>query len=95
MLRRGCRACSGVSVGIDERFHMSTQQSTGETSQRLAPRAVSVEAAAELLGVGRTTMFGLIRSGEVRTVTIGRRRLVPVTEVDAYVDRLRGSGVRR
>jgi excisionase family DNA binding protein len=73
---------------------MSTPQPSGEMSERLAPRAVSVEAAAKLLSVGRTTMFGLIRSGEVRTVTIGRRRLVPVSEVDAYVERLRGVGSR-
>jgi excisionase family DNA binding protein len=54
-------------------------------------RAVSVEDGAAMLGIGRTTMFGLVRSGEVGTVTIGRRRLVPVADIDAYLDRLRAA----
>lgn len=74
---------------------MSNQQATDPAPHGLAPRAVSVEAAAELLGIGRTTMFGLIRAGEVETVCIGRRRLVPVPEVDEYLERLRAGGHER
>ena len=40
------------------------------------PLAVSVKTACKLVGVGRTTMWALIKSGRVRTVSIGRRRLV-------------------
>jgi excisionase family DNA binding protein len=40
------------------------------------PLAVSVETACKLLGVGKTSMWALIKSGRVRTVSIGRRRLV-------------------
>jgi excisionase family DNA binding protein len=36
------------------------------------------EAARRLGGVGRSTLYDLIRSGRLRTVKIGRRRLVPV-----------------
>ncbi len=48
----------------------------------------SVEDAADDLNVGRTTMYGLIASGAIRTVTIGRRRLIPRSELTAFVERL-------
>ena len=44
--------------------------------------------AARQLGIGRTRMFQLIGDGELDTVTIGRRRLVPLTSLRSYVDRL-------
>ncbi|TFV67226.1 UNVERIFIED_ORG: DNA-binding protein [Bacillus sp. AZ43] len=47
--------------------------------------------AGRMLGVGRTTMYGLITSGELRTVKIGRRRLVPAAAIEAYVARLESS----
>jgi excisionase family DNA binding protein len=39
---------------------------------------LAVEEAAEVLRIGRTTMFELIRTGQVATVPIGRLRGVPV-----------------
>jgi excisionase family DNA binding protein len=57
---------------------------------RPAPERVllTVEEAAEQLGIGRTTMFALIREGAVESVQIGRLRRVPVTAVQAYAARL-------
>ena len=37
----------------------------------------SIEEAAEAVGVGRTTMCALVRTGVVESVKIGRRRIVP------------------
>lgn len=48
--------------------------------------------ASRVLRIGRTKTFELIKSGELRTVTIGRRRLVPVTAVEEYVARLVNQG---
>jgi excisionase family DNA binding protein len=39
-------------------------------------------------GLGRTKIYELIASGELRTVKIGRRRFIPVTAVQEYVARL-------
>jgi excisionase family DNA binding protein len=50
---------------------------------------LSVEEAARRLRIGRTTMYGLIAAGQIETVTIGRRRLVPPECVAAYVTVLR------
>jgi hypothetical protein len=44
--------------------------------QGIRPLAVPVKVACKLMGVGNTTMWGLIKAGRVRTVSIGRRRLV-------------------
>lgn len=52
------------------------------------PVLVTIEEAAWLLRIGRTTCFGLLRSGALRSVTLGRRRLVPRAELDAFVLRL-------
>lgn len=49
---------------------------------------LTVEDAARRLGVGRTTMYALIKTNQIRTVTIGRLRRVPVSCLDEYVQRL-------
>ena len=55
-----------------------------------APRIVlTVEQAAESLGIGRTLMYELISSGAVESVLIGRLRRVPANAVADYVERLR------
>ncbi|MEU6294066.1 excisionase family DNA-binding protein [Streptomyces erythrochromogenes] len=52
-------------------------------------RLHSVEEAAELLNVGRSTAFEEIRLGRLRTVRVGRRRLVPTEYLDEYVELLK------
>lgn len=41
----------------------------------------------QLGGIGRTTMFELIRTGQIRSVKIGRRRMIPQSQIDAYIAR--------
>jgi excisionase family DNA binding protein len=52
---------------------------------------LTVEQAAKRLGIGRTTFYSLIGSGEIETITIGRLRRVPAEALPAYVARLRES----
>ncbi|MEV7118249.1 helix-turn-helix domain-containing protein [Kitasatospora griseola] len=47
--------------------------------------ALTVEEAARRLGVGRTTMYALVASGEVPSVTIGRLRRVPAEALKEYM----------
>ncbi|ROR43406.1 helix-turn-helix domain-containing protein [Kitasatospora cineracea] len=49
--------------------------------------ALTVEEAARRLGVGRTTMFALIRTGEVPSIPIGRLHRVPAEALTQYVRR--------
>ena len=48
-----------------------------------------VEAAAEVLGLGRSSVFELVASGELESVTIGRSRRIPRQALEDYVARLR------
>lgn len=54
-----------------------------------APRhLLTVEAAADQLSVGRTTMYGLIKAGHVASVRVGNLRRVPADALAAYVEQL-------
>lgn len=56
---------------------------------------VAVPEAARRLGIGRTTCYAEIAAGRLPSVKVGRRRLVPVAALDAYVDLLDSEGVTR
>jgi excisionase family DNA binding protein len=47
-----------------------------------------VDEAAEALRLSRSALYELIRSGQLRSVKSGRRRLVPVAALSEYVARL-------
>lgn len=44
---------------------------------------------AEVLRISRSTVYDLIKSGDLRTVTIGRNRRVAAEDLEAYVQTLR------
>jgi excisionase family DNA binding protein len=50
------------------------------------------EQAATKLATGRTTVYALMASGELRSVKIGRSRRVPVAALEEYVGRLVQAG---
>ena len=52
-------------------------------SQRLLARP---EEAAELLGVGRSTIYELMRAGELPVVHIGRAARIPIQELRHWVE---------
>lgn len=48
-------------------------------------RLLSIEDAAKALGIGRTLAYGLIQSGQLRSIKVGaRRRLVPTSAIAEY-----------
>ena len=51
--------------------------------------AYSVEEAAEQLGIGRTLAYELIREGRLSSIKLGNRRLVPHSDLVAFLDGLR------
>lgn len=48
---------------------------------------VSPEEAADVLSIGRTRVFGLIATGQLRSVLIGRSRRIPVSALVEFVER--------
>ena len=53
-----------------------------------SPVLLTVEEAAQLLRIGRTKTYGLLMAGVLRSVTIGRRRLVPYSSLEQFVANL-------
>lgn len=49
---------------------------------------LTVEEAAEQLGIGRTKTYALVKAGEIETVQIGRLRRVPKAAIEDYANRL-------
>lgn len=54
------------------------------------PLLLTVEQAAERLGIGRTLAYALVSAGEIESVQIGRLRRIPADALPAFLDRLRG-----
>jgi excisionase family DNA binding protein len=52
---------------------------------------LTVEEAAERLGIGRTLMYALVKSGDVESIAIGRLRRIPLDALDDFVDNLRAA----
>lgn len=50
---------------------------------------LTVEEAADQLGIGRTLMYALVKDGEVESVQIGRLRRIPADALPRYLERLR------
>jgi excisionase family DNA binding protein len=52
------------------------------TVEKLAYRP---EEAAEASGLGRSTIFNLLRSGELESLKVGRARLIPVDALRKFI----------
>jgi len=51
----------------------------------LAIRALRVNDFSKAYGIGRTTLYALIKAGKIRTVKIGGRRLIPVDAAESLI----------
>jgi excisionase family DNA binding protein len=54
---------------------------------------VTVEEAADLLKIGRTKTFELLRSGRLGSALIGRRRVVSRRAIDRFIEALTQAGI--
>jgi excisionase family DNA binding protein len=68
--------------------HKLRDQSLGQVGDAPA-LLLRVEEAASRLGIARTMMYQLVRTGEVESVRVGRLRRIPVACLEEYVDELR------
>lgn len=54
----------------------------------ITPRVLRVEEAARALGIGRSLVYDLIRSGRLRSFKVGSRRLIPTNAIDEVITTL-------
>lgn len=63
------------------------QNETDKLNSRLWP----VEAVMERLSVGRSMVFELMASGQLRSTKVGRRRLVSEAAINEFIARIDGA----
>jgi excisionase family DNA binding protein len=56
---------------------------------------LTVEEAADRLGIGRTLTYALVKTGEIESVQIGRLRRIPLGALDDFLARLRTTDAGR
>lgn len=56
---------------------------------------VTPEAAGEMLSIKRTKVFALLKSGELRSVRVGRLRRISTAAIVEYVERREDLDVRQ
>lgn len=50
-------------------------------------RTLSVREAARALSIGRTKLYQLLDANELGSLKIGNRRLIPASDIDAFISR--------
>ena len=53
----------------------------------MEPLAVRIPTAMQLIGVRRSTVYGLIKAGELRTVKLGRATLITMSSLRRLIER--------
>jgi len=51
----------------------------------IAQRTVTIEEAGRILGVGRSAAYSAAKAGEIPTIKVGRRLIVPVAKLRAML----------
>jgi len=51
------------------------------------PLTHQVPEACRRLALGRTALYALIKSGEIRAIKVGARTLIPESELQSFVER--------
>lgn len=54
----------------------------------IGPISVGIDEAARLIGVARSMFYEMIANDEIQTFKLGRRRLVRVKTLEAFIKRL-------
>lgn len=60
--------------------------------EQAAPLAYRIEDAAELIGVGRTTFYALIRDRQIVPRKLGRATLILRADLDRFIEKLPRQG---
>ena len=59
-------------------------------SQESVQLAISIPNAANRAGVSRSTIYNQLGNGNLASLKIGKRRLIRVADLDAWLERLAG-----
>jgi Helix-turn-helix domain len=74
-------ASAGTCVGVD-----MERESNADASPMIERLTVTVEEAAVMLGISRTSAYGCASRDEIPTVRLGRRLVVPLIQLAAMLN---------
>ncbi|WP_149088408.1 helix-turn-helix domain-containing protein [Pseudomonas prosekii] len=63
-------------------------------AEHFTPLSVSVEDAARIVGHSRSGIYELIAAGDIKAFKLGRRRLILMTELKAWIERAAKASTR-
>jgi excisionase family DNA binding protein len=85
-LRRRCAAAERAAHDLADEVRRLAGEVTELVERPPAqPKAVSIDGAARLLGLGRSSLYDLLETGRIRSVKVGSRRLVPTAALDEFL----------
>lgn len=79
----------GHGVTTDEKIFLTGSACRCVPTPTERARLVTPGRAGELLAVSKRTIYSLIASGELNSVTVGRARRIPMDAIDQFVEELR------
>ena len=56
-------------------------------TRSLQPLAVRVKDACRIIGIGRSKLYELISAGEIKIIKVGAITLIPVANLERFLDR--------
>ena len=56
--------------------------------------ALGIDEASRVIGVARSMMYEIVARGEIESFKLGRRRLILVKNLDAYINRIAKENAR-
>lgn len=69
--------------------HRPMPEEVPSRTPEISKRLLTIREAAQVLGVGRTTVYELIANDELEVVHIGRSARIPMEAIDVFIDGLR------
>ena len=81
-----------LAVAVAELVAALREAIAGETQLATPDTLLSIDEAAGRLGFGRTRLYTEISSGRLRTLMVGRRRLVPSAAIAEFIRAQEGHG---
>lgn len=70
-----------------ERRKQALEATAEQDALPMEPLTVRIKTAVKLTGIGRSTLYELIQSGEIETVKIGRSTFIPYRCIKRLVER--------
>jgi excisionase family DNA binding protein len=89
------RIAAFLARPADSEVAVPLRERTASSPVTTASLVLTVEETADLLKVGRTTVYDLIRKGRLSSIMIGRLRRIRHTDVVAYLDRISRGELQR